>query len=447
MISILIAVVAGLLILGVLVFVHELGHFAAAKAFGVRVLTFSLGFGAPLIRKIVNGTEYRIGSIPLGGYVHMAGEHPEDASKHAPDEFTSKPIWQRAVIAIAGPGANIVFSILALWVMFLFGEHRSTYLDNTVVGAVADSSLSQRAGLLPGDILVSMNAKKVSTWDEVAAMFMRQDERYVVLFSRNATVDSVVIVPPRISGAAIPTNMTAGLSPAFPPIIGVVNGGSPAAHAGLLPGDSICSINNLPIVSWFQISQIVGRFDSSAQTMPLTIERNGIFITVQLRPLFDSAEKRYIVGIKAADAVFRVVQVGPVEAVSKALQKTWEYTTMIFDTVGKLVSRKVSAQQLSGPIGIVQMSGAAASAGIVPLLSFTALIGINLAILNLLPLIITDGGMLLFLFLEAIRRKPLSKKSQLLINRIAIAFFMALFLYVTFNDIIRAPQMFQMFGK
>ena len=177
----------------------------------------------------------------------------------------------------------------------------------------------------------------------------------------------------------------------------------------------------------------------------VTVARDGKQLSTPISPRYNESEKRKLIGIRVGEGTARIVKYNVDAAFSLALDKTWEYTIMIFDVVGKLVSQKVSASQLSGPIGIIPASGFMVMQGLSHLLNFMALIGINLAVLNLMPLVITDGGLLLFLVLEAIRRKPLSVKTQLVINRVAIAFFMVLFLYVTFNDVMRLPDVFRMF--
>jgi regulator of sigma E protease len=185
-------------------------------------------------------------------------------------------------------------------------------------------------------------------------------------------------------------------------------------------------------------------YDSAKGPMLFTVQRAGSQVSITAVPRYNKADKRYLMGIMAAQPAKVQVRYGPVKSVNKMLDKTWEYTTMIYDVLAKLFSRQVSPKQLAGPIGIVQMTGLVALGGPVEVMNLMALIGINLGVLNLLPLIITDGGLLLFLLLEAIRRKPLSVKYQLLINRVAITFFILLFAYVTYNDMARLPDLFKL---
>jgi regulator of sigma E protease len=444
--AIVLQIIIGILILGVLVVIHELGHFVMAKACGIRVLAFSVGFGKVLVKKVIGGTEYRVSAIPFGGYVHMAGEHPEDNENKplAPGDFNSKPTWQRALVAVAGPVANFATAMLFLWIVFIIGVEKPLYLKRPVVGAVADSSAAKYAGILPGDSITSINQIAIKSWEDVEEYFTLRSGTCAVRFVRNGAPDSVTILMPRIKGRGIPKKPISGLYASFPPVIGALNPDSPGEKAGLLPKDVVVSINERPVISWFQLTEKVVHFDSMEGPLRFVVLRDTIYIKATIMPQFKKEAGRYLVGISVANPPTERKRYSPVSALSPMLKKTKEYTVMIFDVLVKLVSKQVSPQQLAGPVGIVQMSGVVAMGGVSPILDFMALIGINLAVLNLFPLIITDGGLLLFLLLETIRRKPLAIKSQMLINRIAIAFFITLFLYVTFNDVVRIPELFRL---
>ena len=438
-------VIIGIIVLGVLVFIHELGHFLVAKWCGIKVLAFSLGFGTPIFKKTVGDTEYRISAIPFGGYVKMAGENPEDERENAPDEFQSKPVWQRALVAVAGPAANFVFALLMLWVVFMWGVDRPLYYEHPILGAVSDSSAAQKAGLKAGDSLITINGKQIETWDDIENIFVQQEQQYSITYSRNSDIYNTTIKPEK-KGSGIHKDPTEGLLPPLPAIVADVNPESPASEAGVQSGDSIVTINGKKIYSWFQLLDMVENW-KPGKPLEVVVERDGSFETMSIEPQYNEEAKRRLVGIRVSEGMSRTIRYSPVVAVNKAFEKSWEYTTMIFDVIGKLISREVSANQLSGPIGIIPASGFMLFQGLSPLLNFMALIGINLAVLNLMPLVITDGGLLFFLLLEAIRRKPLSVKSQLFINKIAVAFFLLLFLFVTFNDFKRLPEYFRIFGK
>lgn len=445
----LLLVAIGLIVLGILVFIHELGHFLMAKWCGIRVLAFSLGFGTPLFKKEYRGTEYRISAIPFGGYVKMAGENPEEAKEGADDEFTSKPVWQRALVAVAGPAANFISALLMLWLMFVLGVDRPLYFERPIVGSVNEKSAAEEAGFKAGDSIVTINGRDIKSWDDIFACFTKQDKEYSITYHRdNQQATTVLKTRKPEKSAALPKDPTGGIMPPFPAIVANVSNNSAAEKANIQKGDTIKEINNQEIYSWYQVLDIIKNYNGKD---PLTINvarKSGSGIdTISATPTFDSKAKRYLLGIMVDQGEKRIVRYPVSTAFDKSLDKGWEYTVMIFDVIKKMVSQEVSANQLAGPLGIIPMSGGVALQGISPILDFMALIGINLAVLNLLPLVITDGGMLLFLAIEAVRRKPLSLKTQLLLNKIAIAFFLLLFLFVTFNDVQRLPDYFKMFGK
>ena len=437
-------IVIGIFVLGILVLIHETGHFLVAKACGVRVLSFSIGFGRPLFTKTIGDTEYRISSIPFGGYVHMAGEHPEDGHEGAEDEFTSKPVWQRASVAIAGPLANVITSILFLWLLYMIGVQTQIYQKNAIIGKVEKKSPAFNAGLVQGDSIIAINNSPVQNWNQIKKGFSLQEKVYTITFYHKGKKKEATLEMLQGKKGDMPKFPLAGLEPVFPPRIGEVNEGSPAEKNGILPGDLILAIDNTTINTWTQIPDLVSNYDSLLGPTQLVIMRDDSVVIINAVPSYNADYKRFLLGIALET---ETVQYGMIEAIPKALEKSWEYTTLIFDMLSKLAKRKVSPKQLAGPVGIIQMSGAAALGSITFLLNFMALIGINLAVINLFPLIITDGGVLFFLIIESIRRKPLSLKTQLLLNKIAIAFFIALFIFVTFNDIMRLPKMFQLLGK
>jgi regulator of sigma E protease len=441
----LLSIIIGIFILGIMVLIHELGHFIAAKACKIRVLAFSIGFGKVLLKKEHNGTEYRLSAIPFGGYVKMAGEHADDEHTGAADEFPSRPKWQRALVAVAGPVANYLSAILMLWVMFMYGVDHAKYLDRPLIGYVADSSAARAAGIMAGDSIVSMNGKSVNRWEDLENQFLIGSSKYEVLLVRNGEVRHCLVSKDPKKGEQY-AQPPFGMLPALPAVVGKVNDTLPAARAGIKAGDTLLSIDTFKICSWYQISAIIQNGDTG-MARQVTVSRQGAVMTMGVAPRFDAKLKRFVLGIEMSKAETYKAHYPPVKAIKLCLAKTWDFTTMIFQVLGKLISREVSAKELAGPVGIIPASGIIALQGLGPILNFMALISINLAVLNLFPLVITDGGVLLFLLLEAIRRRPLSIKTQLAITRFAIAFFIVFFLYVTLNDITRMPMLFRMFGK
>lgn len=428
--NVLFTIVFGLIILGILVFVHELGHFIAAKANGIRVLTFSLGFGSALFKKQYGETEYRISSIPFGGYVRMAGEDPEK-QENQPGDYNTKAIWQRAIVAFAGPFSNVLFAVIFLWVAYMYGIERPQYIDNTTIGAVIPNSSAQEAGFEPGDSIVEINGQPVQSWEEIQELMMRREESYTIIFIRDSRRLQIPLSIQYDNGELI-----GGLVPPIPPVIGQVDTGSAASQAGLKQGDTILFINGDTVYSAVQLTLRIDQWEQGAGPIDFRIKRRDSVFALSATPNLNE-EQDPVLGVAIATPPTQRITYGPAEAVQLSLSRTWEFTTLIFRVLGMLFTGRASTQELAGPVGIIQVSGQIAQQSFSAILIFMALLGVNLALINLLPLVITDGGVLLFLLIEAVRGKPLSVRTQSIINRIAIAFFLALFLYLTFNDLLR----------
>ncbi len=447
MLPLLRTLVVGFIVLGVLIFVHELGHFLMAKWCGIRVLTFSLGFGRRLVGVTRGDTEYRISAVPFGGYVRMAGENPEEEGTGEADEFPSRPVWQRILVALSGPVANLLFAFVLLWAAFMIGVQQPEYLDSPVIGSVEKGSSAAEAELAPGDTVVSIDGTAVESWKEIEQMMLRGKPAYEVTVKRGSKTLTRYVSTGGTDESGVPRQVTGGILPAPPAVAGSVKPNWPADSAGFRPSDTVLAIDSTRIHSWLQLSQIVEHWDSTSGPLSFVVKRDQGTDTLGAYPRFDKEQDRYLIGIGMAQPPTRLVKYNVSGAAVMAWNKCGEYAAMIFVILKKLVFREVSARQLQGPIGIVQMSGAMASAGLVAILNFMALIGVNLAVLNLLPLVITDGGMIVFLIIEAIRGKPLSARAHSIINRIFIFLFIALFLYVSINDIKRAPDLFRTLSK
>jgi len=453
------AVAIGIVVLSLLVFVHEFGHFIAAKLCKFKVLAFAVGFGKPLWKYKRGDTEYRLNSIPFGGYVAMAGAagegegdsaDPASGETPAPKEDivgagdSSKPIWQRALVALAGPVANFIFAVATLWVMFIYGVDRPAFMDSTKIGAVISNSAADSAGFLPGDSIEAINGEIVSTWEQVETRLAQQLKHYNITLWRSSKVIDLDLNIER-TGARLSAAPTGGLLPArFPPVIGAVSPGS-SADKTLAAGDTILSLNGIAVASFDQFALAMRGYDPESGPVAVDVKRGGEPLSFELAPKYDSAENRYLIGLQPAAGPTRVIRYGPIAAIGPTMKKSWEYTVMIFDVLAKLTSGDVSANQLAGPLNIIPVSGLMALQGLSNILNFMALIGVNLAVLNLMPLVITDGGLLVFLAIEAVRRKPLPVPVQAIINRIFIALFLALFAFVSFNDIQRFPDIFKIF--
>jgi regulator of sigma E protease len=332
-----------------------------------------------------------------------------------------------------------------LWIMFIIGTERPVYIERPVVGAVMDSSIAWNAGVRAGDSIVTINGRPVENWESVETAFSQQEREYTLVYYRGKEKLSAVMRMERDKDS-FPEDLLGGLFATLPAVVAEVLPESAAEKSGFSKGDRILSIDGKDIHSWYELVELVGKYKGDS-LMSFGILREGTRMNMALKPEYDSSSGRQLIGVRVGEGTMRTVSYTPGEAVHKALDKGWKFTTMIFDVLGKLLSRRVSAKNLSGPIGIIPASGFMMLQGVSPTLKFMALIGINLAVLNLLPLIITDGGLIFFMLIEVIRKKPLSLKTQLLINRFAIAFFLALFLYISFHDVQRLPQYFRLFGK
>ncbi|MCL2688878.1 MAG: RIP metalloprotease RseP [Chitinispirillia bacterium] len=429
-------IVVGLVILGILIFVHELGHFLAAKACRIRVITFSLGFGPALIKKQIGETEYRISAIPFGGYVKMAGESSENEDvKGNKEEYLSHPVWQRAVVAAAGPLFNMVFAFLFLWIANVYGIEKPRFMDDTTVGAVIDGSVAQRAGFIPGDSIISINNNAIRSWDDIQKIFLYGEKNYLVMISRGGEILELNLQLSRKKGERYAA--MAGLAPAVPAIVGAVAENSAAQSAGLLTGDTIVFAYGDTLRSAVQLNIITENWTPEDGPIELGVKRADSTFWAAVTPKFDNANNRYLLGIAFAPPPTHKIRYSPISSINRSGEQMWEFTTLIFRVLHGLTTGRAAAGDLAGPVGIIQISGKVAHQDLSAILIFMAMLGVNLALINLLPLVITDGGQLLFLMVEAIRRKPLTPKTQGLINMIAVIFFITLFIMLTFNDLLR----------
>jgi regulator of sigma E protease len=432
--SLIYQVPVGLIGLSLMVFIHEFGHFIVAKKLGVRVLTFSIGFGKKLITWRRGETEYALSAIPFGGYVAMAGENPEEGGYGNSDEFREKPIWVRFLIAIAGPAANIVFAFLILFGLYLNGVQEPQY--SMKVGDVEVGSPGEKAGILRGDEVLKLNGKAVLGWETFMQDVAMEGGHPVPLEIRRADKDLTLTLVPEINqkfGIAL-----SGITGEADVMVGEVRPGKPAQAAGLKVGDKIISVDGIRIPSATALIEMVN--GSKGEPITISILREKQKQDIVIRPIMDESVKRFVVGIVPGLATPTVlVKRGVSAALQKSVEKNAESATLVFKTLSGIILGKIKLKALSGPIGIVQMIAGSLRQSVQKFLEFMALLNTNLAVLNILPLAITDGGVVMFLLLEWIRKKPLSLATQHMINKVGFSFFLLLFLFVTFQDIIRIP--------
>jgi regulator of sigma E protease len=424
----------GLIGLSLMVFVHELGHFLVAKATGVMVHTFSIGFGKKLIKFKRGDTEYAISAIPFGGYVAMAGESPDDGGYGNTDEFRMKPIPVRLAIAVAGPIANLIFAFFLLFGLYLTGVQEPVSISK--VGEIEEQSPASKAGVLRGDEILKLNGKAVTGSEQFQQdVAMVGNNPATLAIRRNGRDTSLTLVPeinPRF-GIAL-----SGITLEGDVVVAAAIPDKPATAAGLQPGDKIVSVDGVRIPSASTLIDIINA--SKGNPIVLKYSRAGQARDVSITPIMDSESKRFIIGIHPAiESPTVLVRRGPVEAAKASIERNVASAGFVFKTLHSIITGKVKAKALSGPIGIVQMIAGSLRQGVQKFLEFMALLNTNLAVLNILPLAITDGGVVMFLLLEAVRRKPLSLNTQQIISRVGFSFFLLLFLFVTFQDIIRIP--------
>jgi regulator of sigma E protease len=430
------------LVLGVMVLVHEWGHFVVARLCGVRVDVFSIGFGPRLFGWKKGATDYRVSALPLGGYVRMAGQDLSEVDSGgkpptgAPDELMSKPRWQRALISFAGPAVNLVLPIFLLTGLYAYtGVPYPAYLDAParVVGFPASSD-SAPSPLKPGDTIVSINGMATSTWDQAfQALKQAVPGATLKMEAENGGSRRVIEVP--VKDKADP-NRVLGYLP-IRPIIEQVGPGTPADHAGLREGDLITSVNGNHIEYWEQFQQLTRA--SNGQPMSLDLTRNGQPVHLVVTPEKGAAgmgESYYQIGIAPReDAAYKHVSF--TESVENAGVGTKEIIAQTVGVVGKLFSGRVSIKQLQGPVGISHMAGEAVRKGPPSVITLMVIISINLGILNLLPIPILDGGNILLLAIEGIMRRDLSLSFKERFVQVGLVFLLVIFAIVMYQDISR----------
>jgi regulator of sigma E protease len=437
--------------LGVLVAVHEFGHFWVARRCGVKVEKFSIGFGKSLWKKTgKDGTEYSISAIPLGGYVKMLDgrvEEVPDSQKHL--AFDYKPLWQRSAIVAAGPVFNFLFAIFAYWLVFLIGVPAV----KPVVGEVVPHSIVAEAGIKPGMELKAVSGIQTADWESVNMQLISHigDNQMSLSVTPEHEIGSTQTVTLDLSQWQFDPETesamtTLGFKPYSPEIytsVAHVSEGGAADEAGFIIGDKIVAIDGEPVTEWLQV---VNRIQASAErTLRVEVARNGGITELLLTPESRRLSGDRVIGFAgiAPDVAewpqeYRIeIKYGVFQSVGKAIEKTGQLIDLTFTMLKKLITGDVGLENLSGPISIAKGAGATADYGLVHFLGFLALISVNLGIINLVPLPILDGGHLLFYAIEAIIRRPVPEKAQELGYRIGGAIIFSLMAIAIFNDFMR----------
>lgn len=444
-------ILAVIVVLGLLVTFHEFGHFWVARRCGVKVLRFSVGFGKPLWSTVDrHGTEFAVAAIPLGGYVKMLDEREAPVPDEQLDQaFNRKNVWQRIAIVAAGPLANFLLAIVAYWALFVAG----TTTVMPIVGEVEPDSPAAEAGLAHGSEITSIQGDAMRSWEEINLKLVS-----IIGFSGELTVEALPegSSTPRVY--QLPVNnylvrqdppqplQSLGITPwrpDLPAVLGQVVDGQAAAQAGLQPGDRILSLNGEAVSDWMQFVAMIR--DSAGQTLDVSYQRGEEQGALSLTPGSNTVEGGREIGYIGAgvqqvswpDELQREIRYGPVEAVGQALSRTGEMTLLTVDAIRKMLVGLISPSNLSGPITIAQISGDSARAGMEAFVGFLAYLSISLAVLNLLPIPVLDGGHLLYYFIEVVRGRPVSEQTQAVGLRIGLAMVGTLMLMALYFDLMR----------
>lgn len=440
-----------LLALGILIVVHEFGHYSVARLCGVKVLRFSLGFGTPLLVRRIgpDQTEWVLSVFPLGGYVKMLDEREAPVAIHERHRaFNQKSVWQRIAIVAAGPLANFVLAIALYWGLYASGVEEL----RPRLGAPAEASLAAQAGFSEGDLVVGVEGRPVQTWQEFRWELINEalDKRVVVVETINDAREisfrkldlSTATVDQDKQDIAAQLGLTLQ-RPRVPAVLGKLSPGGSAEAAGLRAGDRVVRIGTRPVDDWTVLVSTVR--DAPGQSLEVEVEREGSRFVTRVVPATVEENGRPIgrIGVGVADAegrreqMFVTVRYGLVDALGKGLDQTWDTAALSLTMMGRMIVGEVSVKNLSGPVTIADFAGQSARMGLSHYIKFLALISISLGVLNLLPVPVLDGGHLLYYVIEIIKGGPVSERVMEIGQQIGMILLAALMAFAFYNDINR----------
>lgn len=455
--EILVAVISFVFVIAVMILVHEWGHFIAAKKLGIKVEAFSIGFGPKLISWKRGETEYRISALPLGGYVKMLGENPDEEPTDDPRAFTSKARWQRFIVLIMGPALNLLLAFLIWTVILMAGEQKDAWLlEPPRAEYVTPGGPAFNAGIQPGDLILSVNGQEVGNWEQlIYKVATNPREEITVAVERDGNILEISVQPMEDETNGIGT---IALMPAYPAIISELTPEGPAKRVGLQEGDKVIAIDGVKVNSFFDIQDAVLRHDSAGyalktlgRTSPLfamwetmidlthriefTVSRGEETLVFSISPEYDEQLGFKRIGISRPPMPTITVNRGPVEAISAAFEKCVTTTDRLFDILGRMLTGRLSSKAISGPVEIAAISGQAAAQGLIPLLNLMAFISLNLGIINLVPLPVLDGGQITLLAVEGIIRRDINMKVKEWIMRVGVFLLLLLMVLIITQDI------------
>ena len=431
-----IGILATAFVLSVMVFVHELAHFIVAKSCGVKVEVFSLGFGKKIIGFQHKETMYQISMLPLGGYVKMAGEIPGDETTGAKEEFVEHPRWQRALIALAGPVSNLLLAVVILAGVYMTHNEVEIFRSQPVVlDYVARTSLAAQSGFQTGDRVVSVDTSNNPTWDDfLIQSALGSGHRVPATVDRDGQTKQLTFIP----GTDAPWEEGfVPLTGEGPMQVDAVEPGMPAANAGIQTGDEILAADAQPIHSIFAFKAYLQ--DHNQAPVMMTVKRGAQMLKIPMQPTAStdaSGKPAYIIGIRTVPPPEHIERQPLGSAVKHSIESNMQTAGTIYETLRRMFVFRMSPKQLAGPIGIIQVtSQTAQEPGWTPLLKLTAMISVNLAIVNLLPFPILDGGVILLLLIEGLMRHDLRPQLKERIYAGAFALLALLFILLIFNDL------------
>ncbi|MCW1718979.1 sigma E protease regulator RseP [Pseudoalteromonas sp. A3] len=438
-----------ILALGILVAIHEYGHFWVARKMGVKVLRFSIGFGKPLLKwRDKYNTEYVIAAIPLGGYVKMLDERVDEVPENERHlSFNAKSVQARIAIVAAGPLANFLFAIVALAAMYMVGVQSV----KPVVGSITEGSRAEQAGIMPSEQIIKIGDDTIATWqDATFALMSSLGEQSVPVVVRNQNYQEQTKmlnvegwkldqqdVPPLSSLGIVPFRPQATLT------IAAITKNSAAELANLQVNDTIIAVNGETISDWQQLVNLITQ--SANKSLQFSVKRqdsiNSVTVTPKSRINEHGIEQGFL-GVAPVvqpwpEGYVETRSFGPLDSIARGTQETWRLITLSFDMIGNLITGQVSVKNLSGPVGIAVGAGTSVSYGLVAFLSFLALISVNLGVFNLLPLPVLDGGHLMYYIIELFRKKPVSEKTQEFGFKVGALLLIFLTCFALFNDVSR----------
>jgi len=445
MISFLTSAFAFILVLGVLVVLHEAGHFLMARAVGAQVDVFSVGFGKRLWGFTRGDTDYRVSLIPLGGYVRILGLGPDESTVvgSTEDELEDDllPRWKRALILLAGPVANVIAAIGFLWIVFMLGMQVSAYLSELpVIGWVSPDMPAAAAGIEAGDQVLSIDGHKVKTWNDLETMVATSGDHPIVIeVERDGAVRTEKVTPERVGPSGFGD---VGLRPSLAPVVRGLLGGSAAAAAGLKIGDRITAVDGEPVSQFYDLVRLIE--PRPKETITLDVERDGR--TLQVEVTTQDLGGKGKIGIRM-DFPTEMRQLGVSEALVTASQQTVDMTVQTLRVIGRLVVGRTPMSQISGPIEIARISGEAAEKGIRPLILLLGIISLQLGIFNVLPIPVLDGGHLAIIAVESVIRRDFSLKVKERVLEVGFYLLMLLVVVVVANDMLKFQKVSALFDR